>query len=365
MFDGIVGNDSIKGYLVHLVERDRVGNCLLFAGPDGVGKGLFAKAFAKMVLSCNGCDQQHLFKLNAGIHPDLHIYRPEGKSGMHSIASIRALIEEVYLPPHEAKRKVFIIHDADRMLPYSSNALLKTLEEPSLETVIILVSSSAELLLPTILSRCSTFRFHTVVDEEIVKLLMDQKKLSAEEAKRIAGISQGSISRAYRLSETAEDPLRKKVLDMLSAPFTSYSSLVAKAKELAEMIEQSVKVVQSAAREELTKNYSDKLSATQRESVEKEVEGIASVHQMREAEGLFDLILSWQRDLHLLVAGGDKRYLFNPDYISALEARIGKGNALLPLDVYFESIKNTKLALARATSLNLCLENLFMRLDMV
>lgn len=366
MFSGIVGNEQIKKYLHSLVEKNRIGHSLLFAGPEGIGKSLFATAFAKMILCLDDPLGRHLHKLEAGTHPDLHIYRPEGKIGMHSIAAMRSLSEEVYLPPYETNRKVFIIHDADRMLQYSANALLKTFEEPSPGTIIILLSNSPDLLLPTILSRCSTFHFHALSEEEMVQLLTTQKQLPPEKAHQIARLAQGSVKKAFRLCQQSEDPMRKIVLEMLAVgKFGSYSALAAKAKELTGMIEESIKQVESSSKEEILKGYCDKLSATQRESLEKEVEGIASVYQSHEAENIFDLLLTWHRDLHLLRVNGDQKHVLNIDVLAELQKTNAKDDELMPLEKLLEAVKTTKLSLARSTSLHLCLENLFLRLNMI
>lgn len=366
MFSAIAGNAQIKGYLTRLIEKDRIGHSLLFAGPEGIGKSLFATAFAKMILCQDDPQGKHLHKLEAGTHPDLHIYRPEGKIGMHSISSMRSISEEVYLPPYETNRKVFIIHDADRMLSYSANALLKTFEEPSPETVIILLSDSPDLLLPTILSRCSAFHFHALSEEEIVQLLMTQKQLTSEHAQQIARLSQGSVKKAFRLCQPAEEPMRKAVLEMLAAgKFENYSALAAKAKELAGMVEESTKQLENASKEEFLKGYCDKLSATQRDSLEKEVEGIASISQTHEADAIFDLLLTWHRDLHLLRVNGDQKHVLLLDFLPELQKANARGGELLPLEGLLEAVKTTKTSLARSTGLHLCLENLFLRLNMI
>ena len=138
MFKHILGNDQIKFFLSQTLKLGTVGNSLLFAGPDGVGKSLFAEAFAKALISQDDPKGSHRDKIESGNHPDIRVYRPEGKIGMHSLGSMRQFTEEVYQSPFEAKFKVFIIHDADRMLPASSNALLKTFEEPLQNSIIIL-----------------------------------------------------------------------------------------------------------------------------------------------------------------------------------------------------------------------------------
>ncbi len=366
MFDSIVGNEHIKNFLTRIVTRGEVPNSILFAGPQGIGKSLFAEAFAKLLLSQESPEGSHLHKLNAGTHPDVHVYSPEGKIGMHSISAMRALSEEVYLPPHEAKRKVFIIRNADRMLTYSANALLKTFEEPSPDTVIILLSSAPDLLLPTILSRCSTFQFHPLSDTEMIALLTKRHHLSIEKATQVAALSQGSVKKALRLCEGEQESLRHVILQMLAAgKFSHYTHLTAKIKEIVELVDASTKRVEESSKQELLKGFCDKLSTTQRESVEKELEGIAALQSMHEVEVLFESLLTWYRDLHLLSVGGDEKYVFNRDFLIELRNEVArnKGNEFLSLEELQETIKTSKLALARSINLSLCLENLFLRLN--
>lgn len=144
--DELSGNSLVKKHLKQLLEKPP--HCLLFEGPKGSGKGDFAEAFARELLQTTKKDP-----------PDLRFLYPEGKGNHHPIHSIKQFIEETQLPPFEASRKVFIIQEADRMLPTSSNALLKTLEEPVSEVTIILLSSHTEALLPTVTSRCFRIPF--------------------------------------------------------------------------------------------------------------------------------------------------------------------------------------------------------------
>ncbi len=127
-FSQLVGNDFVKSCLQRMLDKKAVGHALLFAGIDGIGKSLFAQAVAASLMLEEDPDGKHRSKIEKGIHPDIHLYRPEGKLGLHSMQALRQMCEEVYLPPYEANCKVFIIHEADRMLSYSANALLKTLK---------------------------------------------------------------------------------------------------------------------------------------------------------------------------------------------------------------------------------------------
>src|SRR3989304_6614260 len=133
-FDDIIGNDLIKDKLKGSLENNTISNTILFSGPEAVGKSLFATVLAgRLMHPEEDIDPSALKKIQANNHPDLHIYEPEGKTSHHSIASIRNLVEQVFMAPFEAKAKIFIIKDAHRMLIPSANALLKTLEEPTLD----------------------------------------------------------------------------------------------------------------------------------------------------------------------------------------------------------------------------------------
>ena len=198
MFTNLVGNPLAKQLLARMAQRGTLPSVLLFHGPDGIGKGLFAKALA-----------DHLVVNPKKEHADIHTLYPEGKSHQHPIAAIRALIDEVGMPPFEAPCKVFIIHDAEKMLPSSSNALLKTLEEPPLDTYSFLLSSDPQRLPPTILSRCRKIPFFPVSEQEIIPLL------DTPDAGKIARLSHGSIAKALRL---LKNPLQISIPELAQKP---------------------------------------------------------------------------------------------------------------------------------------------------
>lgn len=361
-FDDIIGNSQIKTYLKRMIEKETIGNSLLFSGPDGIGKGLFAHAFAKIILASDHVTRR---RIEGGNHPDIHVYRPEGKTGMHSIDTMRRFNAEVYMQPYEGKHKIFIIHDADRMLPYSANALLKTFEEPSLDSIIILVSSAPEHLLPTILSRCRTVHFQPVPKQEIAELVQSKSGKDPQQAAHIAALAQGSISHALRIAEQGEDPIRKLVLAVLSkGKVATYARLTGIARQIAEQIESHQKEVSDDIRGEMVHIFGGELTAVQKQQIEKEVEGIASLKKKNEAHEVFEVILGCYRDMHLLHIGGNPEYLFHPDYKEAIDQKLQSGG-LLPMETVQEAIADAGLALQRSTSLQVCLENLLLRLNLL
>lgn len=364
-FNNIIGNDHAKQYLTRMVEKKAIANSLLFAGPDGVGKSLFAEAFAKLLMCEDDVTGIHAHKIDAGIHPDVRIYRPEGKIGMHSIDSLRNLGEEVALTPYEGKWKIFIIHDADRMLVYSANALLKTFEEPGPNSIIILLSSAPESLIPTVLSRCRTIRFHTIPENDIIRIAVEKWGKNEQEAQAIAVLSRGSIGNAFKLAAEGGDHIRDLILKVLAeGKMTSYTQIIEKAKEIGDQIEESKQKIEETLRATLTKGYPEDLTSVQQQVIEKEVEGAIAMRLAEEAQSIFDIILSWYRDMHLLQVNGNHAYLLHRDKVEESEQSLQRGE-ILSLEAVEKAVSQAKLALERSTPLNNCLENLFLKLDLL
>lgn len=361
----IIGNDQIKDYLTRMVEKKAIAHSLLFAGPDGIGKGLFAEAFATQVICHHDPHGGHRHKIEVGAHPDIRVYRPEGKIGMHSIDSMRQFSEEVYQAPYEAPWKVFILHDADRMLTYSANALLKTFEEPAPQSLIILLSSQPESLLPTILSRCRQMRFHTIPEEAIVTFIQERTKKSADEAKEIAALAQGSLGNAVRLLEEGGSVLREKILQILvKGKMSTYTELIQAAREIADQVEEGKQQTEDALRASLMQAYPDGLTSIQQHGLDKDIEGAVSMRSAKEAHAIFDTILSWYRDMHLLQVKGSNAYLFHRDFHQQMSQDLQQGN-LLSLESVQKAVAQVRLALERSTPLVYCLENLFLQLGFV
>jgi DNA polymerase III subunit delta' len=364
-FSSLIGNELIKRYLKRMLAQKTVGNSLLFAGPDGIGKGLFAYALAAHLISEGEPSSSHHHKLEKGCHPDIHIYRPEGKLGLHSIQALRQFSDEVYLPPYEASKKVFIIHEANRMLSYSANALLKTFEEPPVDTVIILLSSMPEALLPTVLSRCRTVYFQALSTSEIETFLKYRYSLSEEEAARLARLAKGSLNRAVQLAEKGGDPNREFLLNVLSlGSLATYKELTQTVQTLTERVDAAKKQAEEWAKGDLYKGPVENLSAFQQQAIEKEIEGAAAISLVNEASSLLEIILSWYRDLHLLHVGGDLEYLANRDFQDELIYALQRGN-IPSLEYVGKAVEETHEALQRSTSLQICLENLFLKLNFI
>jgi len=158
----------------NIIKGGKLAHAYLFAGPEGAGKRSTAKELAKALNcerasfdSCGECSSCR--KIDKGIHPDVNWIAPEGAGKMIKIEKIRGLKSSINLTPYEGKIKVYIIDKAHKMNEEASNSLLKTLEEPPQNSILILISEKPETLLYTIKSRCQEMQFKSLQVEDILK----------------------------------------------------------------------------------------------------------------------------------------------------------------------------------------------------
>jgi len=226
LFDDLIGNTQAKRCLERLISIKRSHFPLLFAGPEGIGKSLFALRFASHFL-----DERTL----KGEHPDLRVFRPEGKGQLHPFQSIQEMIKEAHLSPYTAEVKFFIFLDAERMLAASSNALLKILEEPPSSARIILTTSQPQMLLATLASRLFRIDFFPPESEEFTSFIQTRHTLEKESASELAELSRGSFS-ALQLLLSEEMRIKRTLLkELLCAG--DYLTQMEKIKELEALLD--------------------------------------------------------------------------------------------------------------------------------
>ena len=203
-FSNIIGNEEIKVFLDNLIKTNNVVHSYMFIGPDGIGKVLFAKEFAKMILcqdsnkACNHCSS--CIKFNSDNHPDFMIINSEdGKS--IKINQIRFLQERISEKPIVSNRKVYVINDSDLMTVEAQNCLLKTLEEPPEFAVIILVLSNENKCLSTIKSRCTKIAFQKLRNSDLTQYANEN---NLEVNSSLLSASDGSISKLLNLQNNLE-----------------------------------------------------------------------------------------------------------------------------------------------------------------
>ncbi len=223
----VEGHEPIVQAFERAVARGRLGHAYLFAGPEGVGKKLFAVELARTLLCenpppgkfdacgrCPGCVQ-----IDSGTHPDFQLVGlPEDKHEF-PIELMQDVIAGLAYKPARGKNRVAIIDDADALNPESANAFLKTLEEPPPASLLILIGTSPDRQLPTILSRCQLIRFAPLPEELVAEQLLKEGTVeNREEALRLARLGGGSLGAARALADPPLWQFRRRLLDGLTQP---------------------------------------------------------------------------------------------------------------------------------------------------
>jgi DNA polymerase III subunit delta' len=225
----LIGNERIKRLLHRAVAEDRVGQSLLMAGPRGVGKYQFAVALAQALnceqvrdgAACGSCGP--CLRVERGEHADVRTIlreskdpsvKKEPKSQFIKIEQTRSMCEQAQFRPYEGRRRVFVIDDAEWLLPGAANSLLKTLEEPPPTSLVILVTSKPYVLLDTVRSRCQMLNFAPLSASEIEEHLK-KTNIPAEEARMRARLSRGSIGHALEIDLDQYRETRDTMLDIV------------------------------------------------------------------------------------------------------------------------------------------------------
>lgn len=268
----VIGQGRVKELLRRALKREQVAHAYLLYGPEGIGKDALALEFAR-ALNCatksdEACDECESCKKSAALqHPNIQLMfaLPVGKNeekgdgpleklaedqveAIHEqlrmkaenpyhrivvpkatfikINSIREVKRQSALSMFEEGRKVYIISNAEEMNPEASNALLKTLEEPSPNTVLILTTSQRDRLLPTIVSRCQLVPCDRVEEEEIRDHLIRTEGMEKEHAEIVAKLADGSVTRALELLTVDIKAYRETIVALMRAALSSKPSLL-------------------------------------------------------------------------------------------------------------------------------------------
>jgi DNA polymerase-3 subunit delta' len=248
-FRGIVGNkELIEALAAELAHRPY--HAYLLIGPASIGKGLVAQALAHSVLCERSpgvnfcCTPEHCavrseaagsadtranaaparcdccaacVQVAAGVHPDFIYVARNPKRTEVLIEQVRDFIERLGLRPSRGTRRIAIIDDAETLNIPAQNALLKTIEEPPVHTVIFLVTRSERALLDTMRSRMRPIRFGPLAAAEIEAVLIARTGMPRERAGVLARLARGSLAGAFALAEGADPPMMELLKALIGA----------------------------------------------------------------------------------------------------------------------------------------------------
>ena len=345
-FESIIDQDRSIRILNTFLQKGTIPHALLFSGIEGVGKENAAVAFA-MACNCTGeisesdaeqedtrsdghpdtdnrpktdrpCGRcKSCRKINSDNHPDIIRVKPSG--AFIKIDQIRALCQTLAMKPYEASIRVVIISDAQAMNPAAGNALLKALEEPPGRTILILVTTRASDLLPTVVSRCQPIRFKPISRQSLESALIREHGFDSEDAAVIAAMAGGSMSRALRMHRNNWISHRNWLIGELeSLSGGPVNRLLALANQLSK--------------------------------------------EKNDLPDTLEVIKSWFRDLVIARLHPDK--LLNQDLASTLQ-QISQKMSLISLLSKFEAVQSTQTAIQAGTHIRLAMETMLLKLSRI
>lgn len=237
----------VRAFLERAVASGRASHAYLFVGAPGSGKLDAAWALAQALIcergGCGACDA--CVRVARHTHPDVHYLAPESATG-YLIGQTRDLIDEVALSPIRAAHKVYILDRAEQLRANSANALLKTLEEPPDDVTFILLGTSSDTILPTIVSRCQCVPFRTVSPLDAARSVAQATGLPQERCRMAVSVA-GSPARAMEFLKSAErQEARRALVRAIDAmPHADEADVLASAKELIKAVKAPLAEVES------------------------------------------------------------------------------------------------------------------------
>jgi DNA polymerase-3 subunit delta' len=204
-FSDVLGQDRALGIIQAYLENSSFSGAYIFSGPEGIGKRMVAKIIAaglnctgqalRPCGSCSGC-----LKTQKEAHPDLHIIQNE--QSQIKIEDIRGILRQANFRPYEGVMKVFIIDNAHKLNTEAANSLLKVLEEPPKDVLIILVTHKPQNIIKTVLSRCKQIKFSPLIRAQLETVLIKNYALDKAAAHFLAYYAEGRLGLALRLKDT-------------------------------------------------------------------------------------------------------------------------------------------------------------------
>ncbi len=233
----LLGQEAAERTLLEAHRSDRLPHAWLLAGPRGVGKATLAYRFARFLLAGGGggdlfgegpadmalaADHPVFRRVASGGHPDLlsverGVNEKTGKlRGEIVVEEVRAVADFLHITPGDGGWRVVVIDSGDEMNRVAANAILKVLEEPPRQALLLLVSHAPGRLLPTIRSRCCALSLPALAESQVVELLgRYAPDVPPEDAAALACLAEGSIGRALDLAAAEGLALYRELVELL------------------------------------------------------------------------------------------------------------------------------------------------------
>lgn len=321
-FQEVLGHEEIIKHLQSAIAMNKVSHSYIFGGEDGSGKKLLANLFA-MTLQCESKGIEPCLKCSSckkalsKNHPDIISVTHE-KPNSIGIEDIRdQVIGDVSIRPYYGPYKVYIVNEAQKMTVQAQNALLKTIEEPPVYAIILLLTNNVSALLPTILSRCVTLSLRTVEDSLIKTYLMERLHIPDYQADISVSFGQGNVGKAKQ---------------------------IAASEEFEEVTENALQILKYSGDMELHELIDAVKSMTQDKS---------NVNEY------LDMFLLWFRDVLIFKATREVDGLIYRKEINHIKERARK-SSYEGLELIIEAIEKAKVRLKANVNLELVMELLFL-----
>ena len=204
-FCDVLGHDKPLKIINAYIEKSNFSGAYIFCGAEGIGKKMTAKIIAQKL----NCAQPNIE------HPDIHIIE-HGQSQI-KIEDIRDIQRQASLRPYEGKMNIFIIDNAHKLNLDAANSLLKVLEEPPKDALIILITHKPQNIIKTVLSRCKAIKFAPLVRKNLEDILIKNYFLDKTTAHFLSFYAEGRIGLALKLKDTPLLSEKNKIFDSFIA----------------------------------------------------------------------------------------------------------------------------------------------------